>query len=271
MLRAKPTLYALILGFLMLASTTASAETQLNHVHLAVGDPPAVAAWYQKVLGGERREFPPGPAVQFTDGLLMTQKTDPGAVKVDKGGRFERFGFSTADVAKRLEAARLQGALIVQTTRVRGGRAVAVFQDPWGGRVELLDDPLRRGFHHVHILVADPAAFQSWLTKQFGGVGRTDTDGHRVVDYSNFSILIAQPGKEAKPSVARTLDHIGLQVSNLQGLTDNLKAAGSTPGAIRPGAAGSKLMFFEGPEGVSFEALQLPESVNPAATQQRAK
>ena len=34
--------------------------------------------------------------------------------------------------------------------------------DPWGTRIEILEDPERAGFHHIHLSAANPDATLAW-------------------------------------------------------------------------------------------------------------
>jgi len=236
----------------------ARAETLLNHIHLNVPDGQATAEWYQKLLGGEIRNFPPGPALQIGDILLMTQKSKTDHVLPSKGGAIDHFAVSIANVGDKVSAARAMGATVLVPAGKRDGKTTAMISDPWGTSVELLDDAAHRGIHHLHFATSDPDALQSWLLQIFGGrrvsVPRGDD---RQIDYGNFAILIAR-ARDVQPSLDRALDHVALQVTDLTALTAQLKTSGFAPGDTRPGAEGSTLMFFEGAGGVRLEAISIP-------------
>jgi catechol 2,3-dioxygenase-like lactoylglutathione lyase family enzyme len=236
----------------------AQAETLLNHIHLNVPDGQAAVEWYQKLLGGEVRNFPPGPALQIGAGLLMTQKSKAGNVLPSRGGAIDHFAVSIANVGDKVSAARAMGATVLVPAGKRNGKMTAIISDPWGTSVELLNDTARRGIHHLHFAASDPDALQTWLLQIFGGrKGSVRKGDDRQIDYGNFAILISR-ARDVQPSLDRALDHVALQVTDLTALTAQLKASGYTPGDTRPGAEGSTLMFFVGPAGVRLEAISIP-------------
>ena len=46
---------------------------------------------------------------------------------------------------------------------------LAFVEDPWGTRIEVVQDPEKLGLHHVHLRAPDPAATLAWYKEKFGG------------------------------------------------------------------------------------------------------
>ena len=65
------------------------------------------------------------------------------------------------------------GAKIVQPEHnVEGLGRVAVIEDPWGTKIELVQDPQLLGFHHARVRAVDPAAMRAWFIEKAGAQPR---------------------------------------------------------------------------------------------------
>ena len=68
---------------------------------------------------------------------------------------------------KEFEAA---GIKIVTPTRdVPGLFKLAFVEDPWGTRIEVVQDPELLGLHHIHMRAPDPEEVFGWLQAKLGG------------------------------------------------------------------------------------------------------
>ena len=90
--------------------------------------------------------------------LLMFLKV-PDA-KPSEGGVIDSIGFSVADVAAKVKTLEAAGAKVLSPS---------VVVDPWGTKIELVNDIPGRGFHHVTLRVVDPDATMRWFASAFGG------------------------------------------------------------------------------------------------------
>ena len=83
-------------------------------------------------------------------------------------------------------------------------------QDPFGVKLELVEDAELLGFHHIHLRVPDPEAALACHVQMFGGErsklkGRLD-----AVIYANPDVwLLAQKADGAAPSQGRAINHLG--------------------------------------------------------------
>jgi catechol 2,3-dioxygenase-like lactoylglutathione lyase family enzyme len=158
---------------------------------------------------------------------------------------------------KELEAG---GAKIVSMPRNSPGVfRFAYIEDPWGVKIELVEDPELLGFHHVHLTVRDPEATLNWYQQMFGGE-RAKLKG--VVDGLRFNdvwLFAAGSGSEMTvPSADRAIMSFGLQVPKIAEATAELKRRG-VKFPVEPRQLGDLwYAFAEDPNGVRVELLQRP-------------
>jgi catechol 2,3-dioxygenase-like lactoylglutathione lyase family enzyme len=239
---------------------SALAQTTFTHVHMRVPDTAEAAAWHQALLGGEVVDRGPGQAVLHPNGLVMTMQTE-GDTLPSEGGVIDHFGIAVEDVAATVARAREMGAQIRTEPQVGvTASTIAFIEDPWGTRMELLEDPVYTGVNHVHMMASDPDGVHDWFLEMFGGEdipARGKGQFHTIL-YGDLWIHISQPAEGVPaPSRFRSIDHIGFRVPSLQAFGDALDASGYTPYLVRPNPPGSDLMFFEGPEGIHFEIAEI--------------
>jgi catechol 2,3-dioxygenase-like lactoylglutathione lyase family enzyme len=227
-----------------------------DQVHLGVPDPKAGAQWYVDHLGAA-----PGDhfdRVMFGPTRFIFLKNETPAPT--DGSAIDHVGFSVPSVAAQLSALQAKGVRVTSPANPGVYRSAFV-EDPWGGKIEIVEDPDTLGFHHVHLTVPDPAAARSWYTERFGGAReklKGQVDGLR---YGGVWIFMGQGS--ARPSKGHTHDHIGFRMDDLLTKADELrkKAVRFTtepePGPARPGAP-VLLSFTEDPWGVKIELLQRP-------------
>ena len=226
-----------------------------DHVHLGVPDPAKAVEWYAKYLGGQ-----PGPAGEPNERLLFG-KTRFIFLKTDKplpsaGSSIDHIGLSFPDLASKMKEFQAAGIKIVTPVHQEAGLFKASFiEDPWGAKIEILQDPETLGFHHVHLRSPDPEAALNWYIDKFGGE-RTKLKGRvDAVKYGDVWIL-AQKG-DATPSEGHAIDHIGWRTTmDLNAKAAELKAKGvkftTEPRPIRD----IHMSYVEGPQAVKIELLQ---------------
>ncbi len=226
-----------------------------DHVHFGVPDPAKAVEWYTKYMGGQ-----PGPAGEPNERLLVgktrfiflrNDNPQPSA-----GSAVDHIGMSFPDVDAKMKEFEAAGIKIVQPVRdVPGLFKLGFIEDPWGTKIEILQDPETLGFHHVHLRAPDPEAALKWYVEMFGGEhakleGRIDG-----VKYGDVWVL-AQKG-DATPSEGHAIDHIGWRTTmDLGAKATELKAKGvkftTEPTPIR----NIHMSYVEGPAIVKIELLQ---------------
>ena len=257
--RLRSQLLPLMLGVLLLPGAVL-AQTTFTHMHMRVPDTAATAAWHQALFGVDVVERGPGPALEYNNGLIMTLLSE-GETPPSQGGVIDHFGIAVDDVGATVARARDMGALIRTEPQVGvTATTIAFIEDPWGTRMELLEDPVYKGVNHVHIMASDADAVHEWFLEIFGGEdipARGKGIFHTIL-YGDVWVHVSEPAEGTPaPSRYRSLDHVGFRVPSLDALREALLASGYEPYLERPNPPGSDLMFFEGPEGIHFEIAEV--------------
>ena len=247
----------LIAGLLLLPGFAAAQS--FTHVHLRVPDTDGAAQWYQSLLGGE---FRPGgmASARYENGFIgtMPDDTEPAG---SGGSVIDHIGFSVEDVATTLGRAETMGAGVVNELRDGAlGYPFAMIEDPWGTRVELVQDAEYPGLHHVHLRPADAQALRDWFLEVFGGDHDPDRGMGRfdAIRYEGIWVYISANDEPPAASRGRSLDHMGFSVDDMDTVIENVRGTGYDYHELRPARPGSTtlLMFFEGADGVHFEIAQ---------------
>ena len=248
-------LLACTLFLLPLAATGAlRAETfPYDHMHYGVPNPEAAVDWYLTRLGAKHGAS--ADRVVFGRTIFAFAKTDTPLPSA--GSVIDHVAFSVADVDAKVRELQAGGVKIVAPARDNPGFVkTAMIEDPWGGRVELVQDPAALGFHHIHLRVPDPEGSLRWYVENFGGE-RTKLKGQLdAVKYSNPQVwLVVEKGEGVTPSQGHVIDHLGWAVPNVDAKIATLAAQGLKtvdPRAIR----NLRIAFVEAPAGVRIELVQ---------------
>ena len=146
--------YGIKIGAIVLVVLPGFAVAQsFTHVHLRTPDPAAAAEWYHTLVGGELRPSAGGMgSVRQAHGSISTMLDDAGA-ESSSGSVIDHFGFAVTDVPAMVEKARVMGAQVISEPHPGiTTNTIAMIQDPWGTKVELLEDPDYTGIQHVHMV-----------------------------------------------------------------------------------------------------------------------
>ena len=247
-------LTALLLPYL------AQAENVFTHAHMRVPDTTKSAEWHAEFFNRAIGPGGPGPNILFDNGHIGTMPNE-GLAPPSQGGAIDHFGIAVADVAAAVAVAREMGAT-VKTEPQEGVTAsvIAFIEDPWGVRMELLQDPEYLGINHIHMMSADPDATRDWFLQVFGGeyVEARGKGIFHTILYDNVWVHVSSPRGDANvaPSKGRAIDHMGFRVLSLDEFRTTLKKSGYEPYLERPNPPGADLMFFVGPDGIHFEVTE---------------
>lgn len=237
-----------------------SALAGLHHVHLASPDTKAAAEWYAKHLGGEvRRVADQFDATAFGDVLILflEREGSPGS----QGSAIDHIGFSFPDLVAKMDEFRADGVKIVAPIVKLPAIDFAFIEDPWGTKIEVMRDPNRLGFHHVHLMTDNPPETIRWYGEAFGGKVEVYQKILHSAEHENFWFIAQPTPKELAPTFGRSIDHFAWAVEDLDAefarLTD---PAGLAAKAIEaPHAFGpSRRAWVEGPHGVRIELIEAP-------------
>jgi catechol 2,3-dioxygenase-like lactoylglutathione lyase family enzyme len=253
----------LVLLTVFLAAPALSAQgfrPLVDHVHLAAPDPAAAVTWYRQHFGGE-------PMAEGAERLMygatrvIFQKRDN--AQPSEGSAVDHIGFSVANIEAAMKVFESEGVKVLQPLRdVAGLFKLAFIEDPWGTKIEVLQDPEKAGFHHIHLRGPDPAAMLAWYAAQFGGRAGKLKDRIDGIDMSGVWIFV-QRG-EAVPSQGHAIDHIGFRPLDVDASVAELKTRGvkitTEPRPLTfPNGVTVRLAFAVAPDGVRIELVQRPE------------
>jgi catechol 2,3-dioxygenase-like lactoylglutathione lyase family enzyme len=248
------------------ATRPAVAQTfPYDHLHLNVPDPAAAATWYEKYFGARRLPEGPDRLMFGSTRFLFMRKAD---AKPSSGSVVDHLGFSFPDLDAKMKEFEAAGIKVVTPMRDAPGLfKMAFVEDPWGTRIEVVQDPELLGLHHIHMRAPDPDEAFSWLLAKFGGErtklkGRIDGIKYSAAGFSSVWILM-QRG-DAEPSEGHAIDHIGFRSTGPLGKTiDGLRAKGVTvtseprPLAMANGP-GVNFSYVAGPAGARIEIVERP-------------
>jgi len=255
-------------AMLLFISSGAVAQTPTlpyDHVHLNVPDAAAASAWYEKNFGGKRITEAPNRIMFGSTRLmfLVAKEAKPSA-----GGAIDHLGFSVADLDAKMKELEAAGVKITTPARdVPGLFKLAFVEDPWGTRLEVVQDPELLGLHHIHMRAPNPDEAFAWLLDKFGGKrqqlkGRIDAVRYDAEGFSSMWILITKG--EAEPSMGRAIDHIGWRstkslTETMTELTGKGAVATSQPRPLPlPNGPSINFAYVAGPAGARIELVERP-------------
>jgi catechol 2,3-dioxygenase-like lactoylglutathione lyase family enzyme len=249
--------------------STPSAQTPTypyDHIHLNVPDPAVASAWYEKNIPGGRRITEAPDRIMYGSTRLMFLRS--ATAKPSAGSAIDHIGFSVPDLGAKMKEWEAAGVKI--TEPMRAGTAIsklAFLEDPWGTRIEVVEDPELLGLHHVHLRSPRPEETFAWLLDKFGGKrqslkGKLDAIRYDYEGFSSVWILVQQG--EAEPSQGRAIDHIGWRsVGPLADTMNALRAkkveVTSEPRPLTlPNGPPINFSYVAGPSGARIELVERP-------------
>lgn len=238
----------------MLAVPGAPATQALGYhnVHLRVADPAAASEWYIKYLGATKA--PPPFSVQFGKTLVAFVRTDKPLPS--DGSAIDHIGISFVNLQSKMQEFGAGGVKIVTPMADAPGMfPYGYIEDPWGVKIEVMQDGELLGFHHVHLRVADPAATLQWFGDLFGGEAgklRGRLDGVRFGGVWVFATRSATP---PEPSAARAIQNMALEFSNVDEAFKALQDRGVKTVTAPRNAGNVRYAFVEDSNGVRIELV----------------
>jgi lactoylglutathione lyase len=244
------------------AAPTSAQPSQImpivDHIHLLVPVQADGVAWYQKYFGGQPMTEAPD-RLMFGDTRLIFLRNDKG--QPSAGSAIDHIGFSVADLDAKIKELEAAGVKVVNPVRdLPGVFKLAFVEDPWGTRIEVVQDADKLGLHHVHLRPPDVNATLAFYKEKFGGDTAKLRDRFDGLKYSGVWLLV-QRG-DAVPSEGHAVDHFGFRTTgDLTAKTNEYKTAGvkftTEPRPLKL-ASGVTVNFayLEGPSGAKVELVQ---------------
>ena len=224
-----------------------------DHMHLAAPDQAKAVEWYVANLGARRGDA--NDRVVFGHTIFAFIKAEGALPSI--GSAIDHIGFSVADVEAKMKELQAAGARLVTPVHdIPGLFKSGSVEDPFGVKMEIVQDPETPGFHHIHLRVPDPEVTLKWYLDNFGGQRmklKGQVDG---IKYSNQNVwLLVQKADNTAPSQGHAIDHLGWGVANVGAKVAELAAKGlktENPRAARHLTVG----FVVSPDGVRIEMVQ---------------
>ncbi len=252
----RPVLVLLLTVSAVLRLSSPAVAQDWHHVHISATDQEEAAAWYVEYMEGEARGT---RAARFGNTSINVYQRDAG-FEGSVGSSLDHIGFSFPDLAAKLAEFEKAGIKILSGMREFRGLKIAFIEDPWGTKIEVVQDADRLGFHHVHLYMDEPEADQDWFVDVFGGEPSRFLDAIPAVDYEDMWLFIGANRSDGPlaPTLGRSTDHIGWMVDDLDAAAAAMKAKGATfheePHWINDRV---KISYIDGPGGVNIEVLMV--------------
>ena len=240
-----------------------------HHVHLTTSNATEAVKWYARHLA----------CLPIED---RKNAVDCGAVEIvwqvgpiiggSQGTGVDHIGFSFADLdakAAELEAVGVRGSG-VRLQRFADGALVhdipGLFKigfifDPWGTRIELVEDPETLGFHHIHLSSTDPEATLAWYRDVLGGESASLKGRLAGLRYGDVWLLASRKA-EGTPAATdgRAIDHLGFAVADLGAAAGTMRERGGhfllDPIVPERARSAAKRGFVAGPDNVRIAVVE---------------
>ena len=268
-LRSAPVPASIVAAVILCVASSSSSPAvgeEFDHVHLVAPDTMAAAKWYNELFGGRLGKSGPFDSVFYGNDILKVREGEPtsgsGATSLD------HISFSVADVAATLEACEAAGGKVVGAARhvEAAGFTFGFCEDPWGTRIEVIDDMDHGGapgLHHVHVFSNDAVATAAWYAKQFGGevVAFKGLAPLHSILYDNGGdetwLIVNQVPGERTGTDGTVVDHIGWHTTEYDSWLERLRGDG-VKFVVEPMVldAGHRIAYVEGPDGTKIELVE---------------
>jgi len=260
-----------------------------DSIHLAVPEISQARDWYLKYMGGNAGETADRVAFGRWTGdhplplqLIFEVSSD---AKPSAGSVIDSIGFSFENLDAKVKELQAAGVKLVTPLMSDGTDwKRAVVEDPWGTRIELVEDQDNLGLHHVNLRVKDPTASLAWYVRAFGG-DRAMVRGREGIRYRDLGLFYVFASKDdtTSPSEGHSIDRIAWGPLDLDKVVNDLKTLGvkfssdtnprgypacnfvggnTDEGSIRrlfctqPDQLPHRIVYLEAPDGVKVELVQ---------------
>jgi catechol 2,3-dioxygenase-like lactoylglutathione lyase family enzyme len=250
--------------------TARAAEAKIHQVYITASSPAEGVRWYTRHMKCESTAERGDTAKCGPVELIFVAQPTMGSTQ---GTGVNHIGFSFADLKAKmteLEKVGVSGAGVrlqrfpdgSMFRDVPGLFKIGFIFDPWGTRIELVEDTERLGFHHIHLAATDPAATLKWYRSMFGGKPaklKGQLDGLLF----DGVWLLASRHEEGAPATTegRAIDQLAFVVRDFDKAAADLRRQGATflkdPTSARSaGANVPKGELLAGPDNVRLAVVE---------------
>lgn len=241
-------------------------------LHIHVPDPATAGEWYVKHLGALPTTQP--HRVSFGRFLIIFGKGG-----MTPSTSIDHLGLSFPDLDATVKDVSANGAVVTTPVRDAPGLfKLAFIEDPFGVKIELVQDPEHLGIHHVHLRVPDPEATLQWYQDVFGGErkkmkGRLDgllydtiPPGYAGVSNNGAAgkvWLLATKGDKMAQTDDTVIWDLAFQVEDIKQAVDGFTSKGApvtrAPYVAKIEGHDTGVVFTRDPNGILIELLVRPK------------
>ena len=254
----------------LIAAPALAQAADYHHVHITTSSPAKGVEWYSEYM--ECEPLADRDDAANCDGVevvFVPQATTGGS----QGTGINHIGFSFPDLDAKMaefEAIGVRGSG-VRLQRFEDGSMVrdipglfkiAFIFDPWGTRIELVEDEDYLGFHHVHLSATNPEETLAWYRDVMGGEPgslRGMLDG---LLFDDVWLLASEHPEGTTPATTqgRAIDHLGFMVADLDAASADMRQRSirfqQEPLVPENGRTSAKQAFIAGPDNVRVEVVE---------------
>ncbi|MBT3531193.1 MAG: VOC family protein [Gammaproteobacteria bacterium] len=245
--------------FLMFASSSFAAP--YDHIHQTATNALEAVNWYVKHFGGEPARFLrstdtnlPIDRVMYGNIAIIFFEREPTAGSV--GSSVDHISFSVSNVDELVAEVVADGGTQLGDLVEFSGMRLGFVEDPWGTKIELIDDSNLRGVHHLHLSSPNPESTLEWYSDNFGGSLEQFAGVLPGLNYGDIWLIVAQARGEVAATQGRSIDHLGWRYEDLTAGADALKANGVEFTMEPRDFRNIRISFVEGPDGVRIELVE---------------
>jgi catechol 2,3-dioxygenase-like lactoylglutathione lyase family enzyme len=114
--------------------------------------------------------------------------------------------------------------------------------------------------NHLHLKCPDPQKTAQWYVDNLGATIVSEAGGGRGfrLDLHGLPLNVTQMIDTQSHEQVYGMEHIAIDTDDLDGTVAKLKAGGAKILEETQVGGGRRVCFFEGPEGVCLEVLEMP-------------
>ena len=246
-----------------------AAEADYHHVHITSSAPPESVRWYAEHLDCETIADRDDAANCYGVEVTFVVQTTMGSTQ---GTGINHISFSFPDLTAKmaaLEAVGVRGSG-VRLQRFPGGATLreapggylhSYIFDPWGTRIEMVEDPDYLGFHHIHLSATDPEVTLGWYQQMFGGERAMHAGTEDGLLFEDLWIFASEhPEGTPATTAGRAIDHIAFVVDDLDAAAAEMRAAGvefaEDPRVPANGRTAARRAVVRGPDNVRLAVVE---------------
>lgn len=241
---------ALVGTLLLVGAGSASAQSSWasegpvvhGHHHLNVTDRAAHERFWGETLGGVATPWRDVHIFKFPNALVFLTDREPTGGTI--GSVVNHIGFWVPDARETLGKLRAAGYPIITERELPNanvdddgvlcpdgaGYCLGYVMAPDDVKVEIMGNrsqtmPIQH--HHIHFFTPDVDALRAWYVEMFDAVPGMNGN-FKVADLPGVNLRFSESAEKMAGIQGRSLDHIGLEVDNLEAFCQTLEAKGVT-------------------------------------------